>query len=125
MLTILAAIATFEREMIVERQQEEIARAKAAGKYKGRVATARAKTSEVLTPFGRRPDKKDLADALGISIASVHRIVRNGKADTKVYLGCSVRFYLTCSRSLCRPLARAPSSSLSGLLVSTPLRFSL
>lgn len=36
MITMIGAIATFERELILERQREGIALAKAAGKYKGR-----------------------------------------------------------------------------------------
>ena len=36
MLTILAGVATWEREIMLERQREGIAKAKAAGKYKGR-----------------------------------------------------------------------------------------
>src|SRR6516165_4596325 len=36
-------IATFERELMLERQREGIARAKAEGKYKGRKPTARAR----------------------------------------------------------------------------------
>jgi DNA invertase Pin-like site-specific DNA recombinase len=36
MLTILAGAATWEREIMLERQREGIAKAKAAGKYKGR-----------------------------------------------------------------------------------------
>ena len=35
MITMIGAIATFERELILERQKEGIAIAKAAGKYKG------------------------------------------------------------------------------------------
>ena len=35
MLTILAGVATWEREIMLERQREGIAKAKAAGKYKG------------------------------------------------------------------------------------------
>lgn len=38
MLTMLGAIATFERENMLERQREGIALAKAEGKYKGRKA---------------------------------------------------------------------------------------
>jgi hypothetical protein len=34
--TILAGVATWEREIMLERQREGIAKAKAAGKYKGR-----------------------------------------------------------------------------------------
>src|SRR3954468_4545452 len=36
MLTILAGVATWEREIMLERQREGIAKAKAEGKYKGR-----------------------------------------------------------------------------------------
>lgn len=36
MLNLLGAVAEFEREMILERQREGIAKAKAEGKYKGR-----------------------------------------------------------------------------------------
>lgn len=36
MLTVLGAVAQFEREMMIERQREGILKAKTAGKYKGR-----------------------------------------------------------------------------------------
>src|SRR3954464_2554769 len=48
MLTILAGVATWEREIMLERQREGIAKAKADGLYKGRKPTARAKTADVL-----------------------------------------------------------------------------
>ena len=38
LLSMLGAVAEFERSMILERQREGIALAKAAGKYKGRKA---------------------------------------------------------------------------------------
>ena len=38
LLSMLRAVAEFERSMILERQREGIALAKAAGKYKGRKA---------------------------------------------------------------------------------------
>ncbi len=41
LLTMIAAVATFERELMLERQREGIARAKSDGKYKGRKPTAR------------------------------------------------------------------------------------
>jgi DNA invertase Pin-like site-specific DNA recombinase len=37
----IGAIAQFERELMLERQREGIAKAKAEGKYKGRAPTAR------------------------------------------------------------------------------------
>jgi DNA invertase Pin-like site-specific DNA recombinase len=36
MLTIVAGVATWEREIMLERQREGIANAKAEGRYKGR-----------------------------------------------------------------------------------------
>src|SRR5918993_1847342 len=47
MLNVLASVAQFEREMMLERQSEGVARAKAEKKYKGRAPTARAKTDQV------------------------------------------------------------------------------
>jgi hypothetical protein len=43
----LGAIGVFEREMMLERQRERIAKAKGDGKYNGRKPTARAKSDEV------------------------------------------------------------------------------
>src|SRR3546814_6109684 len=41
MLNLLGSIAEFERELMLERQREGIAKAKAEGKFKGRAPTAR------------------------------------------------------------------------------------
>ena len=84
MLTMLGAIATFEREMMLERQREGISRAKAAGKYKGRVATARAKTAEVLELLHRGKTKEATAAVLGIGVASVYRIAKENMAAASV-----------------------------------------
>ena len=48
MVTMLAAIAEFERGLLLERQREGVAKAKQDGKYKGRKPTARAKSAEVI-----------------------------------------------------------------------------
>lgn len=78
MLTMLGAIATFERGMMLERQAEGIARAKAAGKFKGRVPTARRKADKVLELVEQGLTKQTIADELGIGIgvASVYRILK-------------------------------------------------
>ena len=47
MLTLLGGVAEFERSIMLERQREGIAKAKAAGKYKGRKPTAMAKSDDV------------------------------------------------------------------------------
>jgi DNA invertase Pin-like site-specific DNA recombinase len=71
----LGTIAQFERELMLERQREGVAKAKAEGKYKGRAPTARAKAPEVrqLHKEGVRPT--EIARRLRISRASVYRVV--------------------------------------------------
>lgn len=80
MLTMLAGIATFEREMMLERQREGIAKAKEKGMYKGRKPTALAKSADVFRLLGEGKTKVKIADELGIGIASVYRIVGAQKA---------------------------------------------
>ncbi|MEP0941213.1 MAG: recombinase family protein [Rhizobiaceae bacterium] len=77
-LTMFAAMAQFEREMMLERQREGIARAKLQGKYKGRKPTAMAKKSEVLEMRTKGIGATQIAAELGISRASVYRIISMG-----------------------------------------------
>ena len=80
MLTMLAAVAEFERDMMLERQREGIAKAKAAGAYKGRKPTARAKAAEVLRLASTGTTREGIAQELGIGIASVYRILAAKRA---------------------------------------------
>ncbi len=48
MFNMLGSIAEFERDLMLERQREGIAKAKAEGKYNGRQPTAMNKASEVV-----------------------------------------------------------------------------
>ena len=75
MFTVIGAVACFERELMLERQREGVARAKAEGKYKGRKPTARARAAEIATlkADGVRP--VDIARRLGIGRASVYRVL--------------------------------------------------
>jgi DNA invertase Pin-like site-specific DNA recombinase len=73
MLTILGGIAEFERGIMLERQREGIAKAKADGKYKGRKPTARAKADEVLRLHGEGLGAAEIARRVGIGRASVYR----------------------------------------------------
>ena len=75
MFTMLGAIAAFEREMMLERQREGIAAAKAEGKYKGREPTARRQAAEVRRLVADGVSKSEIARRLGIHRASVHRIL--------------------------------------------------
>jgi DNA invertase Pin-like site-specific DNA recombinase len=80
----LGVFAEFETNIRKERQQEGIEKAKRAGKYKGRKPTARAKTKQVMTMLESGQDKKAIAEALQIGIASVYRIIKdNNPIDNK------------------------------------------
>ena len=73
MLTILGGVAEFERETMLERQREGIAKAKAEGKYNGRKPTARAKAPEIKALSAEGVSLSEIARRLGIGKASVHR----------------------------------------------------
>jgi DNA invertase Pin-like site-specific DNA recombinase len=77
MLNLLGSVAEFEREIMLERQREGIAKAKAAGKYKGRKPTARARTDEVLEMHGNGVGATAIAKSLRIGRASVYRIIND------------------------------------------------
>nr|WP_292087032.1 recombinase family protein [Brevundimonas sp.] len=72
-LTILAGVGSWEREIMLERQRHGIAAAKAAGRYKGRAPTARAKTPEVMQMKAEGKTVAQIAQSVGISRASVYR----------------------------------------------------
>ena len=74
-LNVMASVAAFEREMMLERQREGIAKAKAEGKYKGRQPTARAKADSVKALVEQNIPKAQIAKDLGISRASLYRIL--------------------------------------------------
>lgn len=75
MLTMIGAIATFEREIMLERQAEGISLAKSKGIYKGRKPTAMAKKESVLRLITEGEAKTQIAASLGISVSSVYRIL--------------------------------------------------
>lgn len=79
MLNMLSCISQFERELMLERQKVGVQAAKAAGKYKGRVPTARAKTNEVLRFAKKGLTKQEIAQQLNIGVASVYRILKSEK----------------------------------------------
>ena len=76
-LTVLGGIAEFEREMLLERQREGIAKAKAENRYKGRKPTASAKAAEVRKLSFEGHGASAIAIQLGISRASVYRCFRD------------------------------------------------
>lgn len=74
-LNLLGAVAQFERQMMLERQRDGIAKAKSEEKYQGSMLTARAKANDVkrLKEDGMKPT--EIANELGIGRASVYRIL--------------------------------------------------
>lgn len=73
MLAVLGAVAAFEADIRKERQMEGIAKAKAAGVYKGRKPSVDVVAVRDLHGAGKRP--ADIARELGIGRASVYRAI--------------------------------------------------
>ena len=79
MITMLGAIAEFERGLLLERQREGVAKAKLDGKYKGRKPTARAKAAEVVRLDAEGLQRTEIARRTGIGVASVYRVLAYAK----------------------------------------------
>jgi DNA invertase Pin-like site-specific DNA recombinase len=84
MLSVIGAVGQAEREAMLERQREGIAKAKREGRYKGRVPTARRQVAEIirLKEAGVRPS--EIAVRLGIGRASVYRVLGSGQDAEQV-----------------------------------------
>lgn len=76
MLTVLGGVAQFEREIMLERQREGVAKAKAAGKYKGRQPIALDRQREVMRLASEGHSKASIARQIGIGEATVYRILK-------------------------------------------------
>jgi DNA invertase Pin-like site-specific DNA recombinase len=72
MLTILAGVGTWEREIMLERQREGIAKAKSDGRYKGRPPSIDASAIRDALALGEAPAK--LARRLGVARSTVYRL---------------------------------------------------
>jgi DNA invertase Pin-like site-specific DNA recombinase len=79
MLTVLGGVAQFEREMMLERQREGVAKAKAAGKYKGRTPLPTELRQEVVSLAESGLAKTKIARQLNIGEATVYRILATTK----------------------------------------------
>ena len=77
----MVSVAQFEREMMKERQVEGIKRAKAEGKYKGRVPTAMRQADKVKVLVKALVEagvaRVLVMEQLGISMASYYRCLQN------------------------------------------------
>ncbi len=76
MLNVLGSVAQFEREVMLERQREGIAKAKAEGRYKGRAPTARRQAKEIVALKAEGLKAEDIAEQLGVGRSSVFRILK-------------------------------------------------
>ncbi len=90
----LASIAQFEREIMLTRQREGIAKAKDEKKYKGRAPTARARANRIIElskqglpakaiveTMAKELDKK--GKPIKISERSVYRVLADAKGTLK------------------------------------------
>ena len=76
-MTMMAAIAEFERSMILERKREGIAIAKREGKYKGRKAVSVPNIGTYYDKYMRRKGTKvSIAHELGISRTTLDKLFR-------------------------------------------------
>jgi DNA invertase Pin-like site-specific DNA recombinase len=75
MLAVIGAVGQFEREMMLERQREGIAKAKRDGRYKGRAPTVLRQAAEIMRLKDSGVTPMEIATRLGIGRASVYRIL--------------------------------------------------
>lgn len=76
-LNMMGAVAQFERQMMLERQREGIAKAKADGKYSGRAPTAMRHAMRVRELAAEGVKRTEIALTLGISERSVYRALKD------------------------------------------------
>jgi DNA invertase Pin-like site-specific DNA recombinase len=74
-LTLLGAVAEFERALMLERQREGIAKAKAEGRYTGRKPTVRAQGDEMRRLKADGVGPAEIARRLGVARSSVYRVL--------------------------------------------------
>jgi DNA invertase Pin-like site-specific DNA recombinase len=77
MLAVIGAVGQAERETMLERQREGIAKAQREGKYKGRAPTVRRRATEIIRLKEAGVTPTEIAMRLGIGRASVYRVLAN------------------------------------------------
>ena len=75
LLNVIASFAGFERKLMLERQRDGITKAKAEGRYKGRVPTARRQADEARRLLAQGLGKSEVAQRLGIARQSLYNIL--------------------------------------------------
>lgn len=79
LLGLLGSVAEFERELILERQREGIAQAKARGAYKGRKPIASEKFEQAKALIAQGMTKEKAAKTVGIGRTSLFNYLKNEK----------------------------------------------
>jgi DNA invertase Pin-like site-specific DNA recombinase len=75
MLTMLGGIAEFEREIMLERQKEGVAKAKRDGKYMGRKPTVQLQGDKIRELNAQGKSAIEIAAELGIHRSNVYRVL--------------------------------------------------
>jgi DNA invertase Pin-like site-specific DNA recombinase len=83
MLAIIGAVGQAERETMLERQREGIAKAKREGRYKGRAPTARRQAAEIIKLKAEGVKPTEIAARLKIGRASVYRVLGASAGDDR------------------------------------------
>ncbi|GAC1649849.1 MAG: recombinase family protein [Herpetosiphon sp.] len=93
-LTILAGVAAWEREIMLERQREGISKAKLDGKYKGRAPTAMTLADSAKLYIDQGATVAEVATQFGISHRSVSRIRKSlkSKETDRGFINCPDHF---------------------------------
>ena len=84
MLSIMGAVASFERSMILERQREGVALAKKAGRYKGRtpaIRTGNGKAAEFESLLTQGAKVSEMAKALKVSRQTIYSQLKSRAAS--------------------------------------------
>jgi DNA invertase Pin-like site-specific DNA recombinase len=79
MLTILGGIAQFEREMMLERQREGVAKAKREGKYTGRKPIDTTRQAAIIRLNTEGLTKAEIANQVGVGEATVYRVLAKAR----------------------------------------------
>ena len=85
MLTMLGGIAEFERDIMLERQKEGVAKAKREGKYMGRKPTVQLQGDKIRELNAQGKSAAEIAKELGIHRSGVYRVL-DKESDTEAQL---------------------------------------
>ncbi|WP_313196586.1 recombinase family protein [Shinella zoogloeoides] len=92
MVNLLGSIAQFERELMLERQREGIAKAKADGRYKGRKPVAEDKAEEVVRLRYAGKTVEEIVAETGVGRTTVFKILKeSGTTEARSLIVASSR----------------------------------